>query len=223
MPDSAANDALPAGTLLSPVPAPEHAAMLDTAQPSAETLALLRTRRSIKAQDLRAPGPTPEQLAQLLEIAARVPDHGKLAPWRFIVFEGDARAAFGDRLAKIFRKENPHAKDVVVDFERTRFTRAPVVVGVVSSPIVPHKIPKWEQRLSAGAACQTLLIAAAAMGFAAQWLTEWCAYSDEVDALLGLKGKDRIAGFVYIGTPCAQSMERPRADLASRVTRWTGA
>jgi len=209
------------GTLLADVEAPALGDMLDAAQPSSEALALLRRRRSLKAQDMTAPGPTPAQLDQLLEIAARVPDHGKIAPWRFIVFEGEARAAFGEKLLEVFRAANPDAKEKVFEAERARFERAPTVVAVISAPVVPHKIPAWEQVLSAGAVCQTLLVAATAMGFAAQWLTEWCAYNERVAAALGLSGNERVAGFVYLGAPGAQSMERARPDLSEKVRRWS--
>ena len=211
-----------AAPLLAAAPRPEQGDMLDAAQGSSATLDLLRRRRSIKAQDMSAPGPSGEQIEQLLEIAARVPDHGKLSPWRFILFQGDARAAFGERLAEALIASNPDARAELVDYERARFTRAPLVIAVISSAVIPHKIPEWEQRLSAGAVCQNLLIAATAMGFAAQWLTEWYAFDEEVCEALSLGADERVAGFIYVGTPKAQSMERPRPDVAALTSRWEG-
>lgn len=203
-------------TALPAFPAPGD--RLAPARPSAETLALLASRRSTTAKAMSEPGPSPEQTETLIRLAARVPDHGKLFPWRFIVFEGEAREKFGELLEARLREIEPDGPLERYVLERNRFLRAPLVVAVVSDVTENHKIPEWEQVLSAGAACQTLLIAASAMGFAAQWLTEWYAYDRLVKTALGLASGERVAGFIYIGTATEDPEERPRK--APRVRRW---
>ncbi len=185
-------------------------------------LDLLLTRRSGSAKAMTGPGPTAAQLGLILTAAMRVPDHGKLAPWRFVVFEGEARAAFGERLAALFREANPGAIEELVEAERRRFLRAPVVVAAISRAEGNAKVPEWEQVLSAGASCMALLLATHAQGLAASWLTEWPAYDARVRPLLGLQPHERVAGFVYLGTPAAPLEDRPRPDLAALVTRWQG-
>ena len=190
--------------------------------PSSQARALLALRRSAGKQAMAAPGPDPETLDAILRVAMRVPDHRRVEPWRFIVFEGDARAVFGDTLASIHRAQDGEATAKALEETRTLLLRAPVVVGVVSSPDAGHKTPVWEQELSAGAVCQSLLLAANSAGWAGCWLTEWIAYDAEVGAHLGLDSHERIAGFVYLGTATADPPERPRPDMAARITRWTG-
>jgi nitroreductase len=175
----------------------------------------LRTRRSVSANALAEPGPDGAMLQEMLTIAARVPDHKKLAPWRFIVLRGEARAAFGERLAQICAEREPEASSVRLDMERERFMRAPVVVAVVSSPKPHPACPDWEQALSAGAVCLNLLHASAAMGFGAQWITEWYGYDEKVKAAFGLGPRERFAGFIYIGTAAEKPDERERPDLAA--------
>jgi nitroreductase len=187
------------------------------------TLAFLERRRSILAKDLGMPGPGDEQLGRLLTIAARVPDHGRLVPWRFVVLAGDARKRAGARMAAIAREDDRAIAEGRLEFERARFERAPVVVCVVSRAAPHPKIPEWEQLLSAGAACQMLVTAASAMGFGAQWLTEWCAYDRRARSELGLDEHERVAGFVYIGTARAAPSERERPVMSNIVTHWTGA
>jgi len=183
-----------------------------------QTLDLLRTRRSGSAKTMTGPGPDDTQVQTLIACASRVPDHGKLAPWRFITFTGDARARFGSVLADAIRKADPSASDERILQERNRFLRAPVVIGVVSKVRTGVPIPEWEQVLSAGASCQTLLIAAHAMGFVANWITEWYAYDANVGAALNLAEGERIAGFIYIGHPAEPLSERPRPPLEAIVT-----
>ncbi|MBL6936296.1 MAG: nitroreductase [Alphaproteobacteria bacterium] len=188
--------------------------------PAPDALDLLLSRRSGSAKTMTGPGPSPAQLEAILTAAARVPDHGKLFPWRFIVFEGDARSRMGELLAATLRDTDPQATPDRIEQERQRFLRAPAVVAVVSRVREQIPIPVWEQQLSAGAVCQTMLIAAHAIGFVANWLTEWPAYNATVKEKLGLKPGERIAGFVYIGQPALPLEERVRPDMTKIVTRF---
>ena len=185
-----------------------------------DALNLLRTRRSIKPVELAGPGLTPEEIDTLLTIASRVPDHGKLVPWRFIVFDGDARLTAGQAIADVFRAKYPDAKPEQIDYERKRLARAPLVVAVVSRAAPHVKIPEWEQVLSAGAAAMSLVFAAHALGFAANWITEWYAYDRAVLDALGLAPHEKIAGFIHIGRQAAAAEDRPRPPLAEIVTRY---
>jgi nitroreductase len=189
---------------------------------SLDALALLLTRRSVKAGMLGEPGPGPEQLRTILTAAARVPDHKKLVPWRFLIFEGDARTAFGEVLAKACAAEEKEPPSAVrLEAERTRLMRAPCVVAVVSAVAPNPAAPEWEQVLSCGAVGMNLCLAANAMGFATCWLTEWCAYSPSVKAALDLADNERVAGFIYIGTAREHPEDRERPDLARIATWWT--
>ncbi|MEW5423865.1 nitroreductase [Amorphus sp. 3PC139-8] len=185
-----------------------------------DLLTHLRTRRSVPAANLSAPGPDAETLQDMLTIAARVPDHGKLAPWRFILFEGDNRLAFGEALAEIVKSRDSNAGDDLLTRERNRFAHAPLVVGVVSCAGPHPKIPEWEQILSAGAVCLNLVHAAYGHGFAAQWITEWFAFDPEVLKMLDLEPSEQIAGFVHIGTAAGAPMDRARPDVEGLTTRW---
>jgi len=190
---------------------------------SQETIDLLLKRRSAKPAMLAAPGPTGEQLTTILTAATRVPDHKKLEPWRFIVFEGEARAAFGRVLLKAClaeEKETPTAGRL--EMERMRLLRSPTVIAVISRTTPNPAAPEWEQILSCGAACFNLCLAATALGFGTSWITEWYAYSPGVRAALKLAANERIAGFVYIGTAKERQPERERPHLAKIVSRWTG-
>jgi nitroreductase len=178
-----------------------------------QTLDLLRSRRSGSAKAMTGPGPSPEQVRTLVTCASRVPDHGKLAPWRFIVFEGDARRRFGDHLVAALQQTEPTASEERITQEQNRLMRAPVVIAVISRVRKDAPIPEWEQILSAGASCQTLLIAAHAMGFVAGWITEWYAYDASVREVLGLQEGERVAGFIYIGQPANALEDRPRPAL----------
>lgn len=182
---------------------------------------LLRTRRSLKPAELIGPGPSSADLDTILAIASRVPDHGKLAPWRFIVFEGEARLKAGAAIAAAFVTKYPDAKPEQIEFERRRLARAPLVVAVVSRAAPHVKIPEWEQVLSSGAAAMSLVIAAHALGFGAAWITEWYAYDRGVLAALGLALDEKITGFVHIGRPTHAPEDRPRPALADIVTRFT--
>jgi nitroreductase len=189
---------------------------------AAGTLGLLLSRRSGSAKAMGAPGPSPEQLRTILAAGARTPDHGKLAPWRFIVFEGDARQRMGRLLAECLAESDPGASEERLALERNRFLRAPLVVAVVSRVRENIPIPEWEQVLSAGASCQNMVIAAHALGFVANWVTEWCAYDVRVKERLGLKPGERIAGFIYFGTSAVALEERARPDLDALITHFAG-
>lgn len=185
-----------------------------------DALELLKTRRSVKPIEMTGPGPDTRELETLLTIASRVPDHGKLAPWRFIVFEGDARMAAGEAIAGRFAETNAQATADQLAFERNRLARAPLVIAVVSRAAPHVKIPEWEQQLSAGAAAMALVLAANALGFVASWITEWYAYDRAVLDALGLGAHERMAGFVHIGRPRKPPEERDRPKLADIVSRF---
>lgn len=178
----------------------------------------LKTRRSLPPHQLLAPGPDAAQLETLLGIASRVPDHGKLTPWRFIVIAGDARHRIGETIRAAFAADNPGVPEDKLAYEGGRLARAPLVVAVVSTAKPHPKIPEWEQVMSAGAACTSLLVAATGMGFGATWLTEWFAFDRRVLDVLGLSPDERIAGFIHMGTPASTPMDRPRPALADIVT-----
>ena len=188
----------------------------DTSSP----LALLSTRRSGKPRDLVAPGPDADQLARMLEIAARTPDHGKLAPWRFVVVPADRRDALSEIITSAYLAERPQAARLEIEALDQFAHQAPTLVVVLSSPKVESHIPLWEQELSAGAACMNLLHAAHALGFAGGWLTGWAAYSDVVRDAFGAD-PEKIAGFVFIGTPSRPLDERPRPESDKIVRYWT--
>ncbi|HXS07492.1 MAG TPA: nitroreductase [Rhizomicrobium sp.] len=186
--------------------------------PARAAVDLLLSRRSGSAKAMGEPGPSAAQLAEILKAGARAPDHGKLFPWRFIVFEGKGRERFGEILAEILEAEDERSKQI--EEERGRFLRAPLVIGVVSSAREQIKIPVWEQELSAGAVCQNILIATHALGFVGNWLTEWYAYHPKVKEKMGLKPGERMAGFIYIGTPRAELEERARPEMEKIVTHF---
>src|SRR5262247_1577503 len=186
-----------------------------------DALELLQTRRSLKPIELIGPGPSAAEIETLLTIASRVPDHGKLAPWRFIVFEGEARLAAGQAIETAFRAKYPDAKPEHLDYERKRLAPAPLVTAVVSRAAPHVKIPEWEQVLSAGAAAMNLVLAAHALGYGANWITGWCAYDRRVLDALGLAPHERIAGFIHIGTAQAPAVDRPRPQLSEIATRFS--
>ena len=187
-----------------------------------DALSLLKTRRSVKPFELAGPGLSVAEVETLLTIASRVPDHGKLVPWRFIVFDGEARLGAGEAIAEAFRARYPDAKPEQIDFERKRLARAPLVIAVVSRAVPHVKIPEWEQVLSAGAAAMSLVFAAHALGYAANWITEWYAYDRAVLDALGLAPHEKIAGFIHIGRHATPAEDRPRPHLCEIVTRYGG-
>jgi nitroreductase len=186
-----------------------------------DALQLLKTRRSVKPMELTTPAPSDAEIDTLLGIASRVPDHGKLTPWRFIVFSGDARLTAGAVIASQFASTHTSATPEQIEFERKRLARAPLVIAVVSRAGAHVKIPEWEQELSAGASAMSLVFAAHAMGYAASWITEWYAYDRRVLDALGLAANERIAGFVHIGTPTKSPDDRERPALSAIVTRFS--
>lgn len=179
--------------------------------------ALLATRRSGKAREMVEPGPDAEQLGAIIAAAARVPDHGKLNPWRFVVVEN--RPAFAEALLAIYRAGKPAAGRLELEAVQQFATQAPTLVVVIASP-KPSHIPLWEQELSVGAACQNLVLAAHAHGFVANWLTGWAAFDPAVLALFGGAAPERIAGFFFIGSQGKPLEERPRPELAAVISRW---
>ncbi|WLA86530.1 nitroreductase family protein [Bradyrhizobium elkanii] len=185
-----------------------------------DAIELLKTRRSMKPREMTGPGPSAAELETILTIGARVPDHGKLAPWRFIVFEGDARTRAGDVIAKVFARKNPGAPASDIEVEKKRLTDAPLVIGVVSFTKPHPKVPPWEQELSAGASAMNIVTAATALGYGACWLTGWFAFDRDVLDGLGLKPDEKLAGFIHIGTPTKPSEDRPRPALSDIVTRF---
>ena len=188
------------------------------ARASPETLAFLARRRSGSALLLREPGPGAGEIDDLIRLAARVPDHGKLSPWRFIVLEGDGKAAYARKLEAIAEGRPDSGKCLT---KLSKLKTPPVGIAVVSH-VTPGEIPEWEQLLSAGAVCTTLLMAATAMGYGANWITDWYAYDERAREALGLAPAERIAGFVFIGTNTEPPLERVRPDLAARVSRYEG-
>lgn len=186
-----------------------------------DALDLLKSRRSVASQFLAEPSPNDAQLTEILTVASRVPDHGKLAPWRFIIVRGDARKAASERLAARFRMLFPDAEAAKAEEQRTVLARAPLVVLVVSKAGPHVKIPEIEQLLSAGAVTMNLILAAHAMGFTAQWLTGWMAYDEEAGTILGLEPGERLIAAVHIGTSTVPGSERPRPPLADIVREWT--
>ena len=183
-------------------------------------LEFLRTRRSPKLRELGAPAPSDAELRLMLTVASRVPDHGKLVPWRFVVIRGDRRDRLNEFIGECFDADNPGAVDDSRAEARRRLAYAPIVVAVVFSPKEHAKVPKWEQTLSVGACCMNLLNAAKAMGFAALWLTEWYAFDRRVLGELGLTETEQLAGFMHIGTEREPRDDRARPDLDRIVTEY---
>lgn len=184
-------------------------------------LLLLETRRSGRPRDMVPPGPSPEEMKRILGIAARTPDHGKLHPWRFVHIGQERRGAFADLLRTAYLADNPQPGRLELEANERLARQAPELVVALSMPTVPHKIPLWEQQLSCGAACMNLLLATHALGYAAGWVTGWAAYSPIVRESLGATGEhDRIAGFIFLGTPAAEQEERMRPALEEVVSKW---
>jgi nitroreductase len=185
-----------------------------------DAIDLLKVRRSVKPREMTGPGPSPAELETILTIGARVPDHGKLAPWRFIVFEGDARERAGEVIAKVFATKNPQASAADIEIEKKRLTDAPLVIAVVSFTRPHPKVPPFEQELSAGASAMNIVTAATALGYGACWLTGWFAFDRDVLTGLGVNADEKIAGFIHIGKATKPNEDRPRPVLSDIVTRF---
>ena len=187
---------------------------------SQSPLQFLDARRSVPSKQLGEPGPDNPTLMRMLESAVRVPDHGKLVPFRFIRIAGDARLALGERLVERTLQLDPQAPEAVVEKDRQRFSYAPLIITVVARLTPGHKVPEQEQLLSAGSVCFALLQAAQACGFGAQWLTGWMAYDEAIAGILGLEAHEKIVGFIHIGTPRLEAPERDRPDAAALLSEW---
>lgn len=187
-------------------------------QPAApEVLRFLARRRSASAVTLAEPAPTPAELEALLNLAARVPDHGKLSPWRFVLLEGDGKARYAAKLEALAQSRGD--SKAVAKLGKLRIP--PLGVAVISSPR-PSEIPEWEQLLSAGAVCTTLLYAAQALGYGANWITDWYAYDAKAKEILGLSPSEQVAGFIFMGTPSDPPLERERPTAAALLQTWEG-
>ena len=188
--------------------------------PTHDPLQLLDARRSTPSRQLGPPGPDHATLLWMLRAAVRVPDHGKLVPFRFLRIHGDARHALGEALAARALELDPHASSATLEKDRARFSHAPLIVTVIARLDAAHKVPVQEQLLSAGCVCFALLQAAQAMGFGAQWLTAWAAYDASIVKTLGLQADEKIVGFIHIGTPKMVAPERDRPDAAALLSDW---
>ena len=182
----------------------------------------LDARRSVPAKQLGEPGPDPDTLLRMLTSAVRVPDHGKLVPYRFLRIAGDARHSLGAFLAERAFQRDPQVSAAQLDKDRQRFSHAPLIITVIASPRPNPKVPEAEQLMTAGCVCFALLQAAQALGFGAQWLTAWMAFDPAVHAHLGLAEGEQIAGFIHIGTPKTEVPERERPDPAALLQDWEG-
>ena len=182
-------------------------------------LEVLRSRRSVPSRALGEPGPAPDELEALLAAATRVPDHGKLTPWRMLLIQGDTRRKFGEMLAQIHQRKEPELGEAQLLKDRERYNFAPLIIAVIARIDAQHaKIPAQEQLLSAGFVAYNLLLGAQALGFGAQILTGWAAYDRDAAALLGLADNERVVAFVHIGTPRETAPERVRPALADIVS-----
>ena len=183
--------------------------------PSAELERRLAARRSAPAHALAAPGPSAEEIGRILSLGARTPDHGKLFPWRFVVMGPESRAALAQALQPMAERQADRGKAHKV---LTKLTAPPVSILVISTPVEGHKVPVWEQQLSAGAVCMNLEHAANALGYSASWITDWYSYDPQALVLIGVKPGEQVAGFIHIGTLAEEPLERPRPDLTEKVS-----
>lgn len=202
-------------------PPPQEFDQLPAPMADKALLDMLALRRSVKVAHLAEPGPDARALQSILQIGARVPDHGKLGPWRFVILNGRNRRTYGMMVAQLLAARSSNTASDVLAMEAERFARAPVVVAVVSTAGPHAKIPEWEQVLSAGAVCYNITLAARGFGFGSVWLSEWPAYDREALALLGLSAQEKLAGFIYIGTATEAPVERPRPDALTRISTWS--
>lgn len=202
--------------------APSVGTAMQATRESETAREFLALRRSANKAFIGGPGPDTDTLDAILTAATRVPDHRRLSPWRFIILEGDARQAFGEKAAEVHKQENAFASDADLEATKVLPLRAPCVVVLVSSPKDDNRTPVWEQELSAGALGHNLLLSANAAGYAGVWLTEWISFSKGIDQVLGLSSRERIAGYFYLGKATADPQERARPDPAELISRWQG-
>ena len=188
---------------------------------TSSVLAFLKSRKSASVKTMSGPGPSEDQTIEILEVAVRVPDHGKLSPWRFVLIEGEGRARVGEGFAQVWAKNNPPHGLESLDFQRGLFMRAPVVLVIVSTAATHGKIPIWEQQMSAAAVCYNAVLAATALGFDVQWQSDWVAYDANAKAVMGVQQNEQVAGIIYIGTSTVPLEDRPRPDVASLLSRIT--
>ncbi len=186
---------------------------------TSSVLAFLKSRKSASAKAMTGSGPSKAEIDEILEIAVRVPDHGKLAPWRFILIEGAGRARIGGGFADIWAKKYPSYSPENLDFQRGLFMRAPVILVVVSTAAAHGKIPVWEQQLSSAAVCYNAVLATVALGFDAQWQSDWVAYDEGAKAVMGVHAHETISGIIYMGTSSVDLEDRPRPDVSALLTR----
>lgn len=189
---------------------------------SSSIIDFMLTRKSAPIPELNEPAPSDEEIRTMLTIASRVPDHGRLAPWRFILYRGAARDRIGEMLAARAEEREGPLTDGRRQQELARFSRAPLVIGVVSVPRENPKIPQWEMFLSGGAAAMNLVIAANALGYGTNWITNWYSDDEEGRRILGLAPQERVVGFVHIGTFSGEAPERPRPDVDTLYSEWSG-
>jgi nitroreductase len=186
---------------------------------TSSVLVFLKSRKSASAKSMTGLGPSKAQMDEILDIAVRVPDHGKLAPWRFILIEGEGRARMGQGFADVWAQNNPSHGNESLDFQRGLFMRAPVILIVISTAAAHGKIPVWEQQLSSAAVCYNAVLAATALGFDAQWQSDWVAYDDGAKAVMGVHAHEKVSGIIYIGTSRVPLEDRPRPDVSTLLTR----
>jgi nitroreductase len=186
---------------------------------TSSVLAFLKSRKSASAKAMMGPGPSNSQIEEILDIAVRVPDHGKLSPWRLILIEGEGRLTIGQGFAEVWANNNPNHGTESLDFQRGLFMRAPVILIVVSTAAIHGKIPIWEQQMSSAAVCYNVVLAATALGFDAQWQSDWVAYDEGAKAVMGVAPHEKVSGIIYIGTSSAPLEDRPRPNVSSMLTR----
>ena len=189
---------------------------------NATVIDFLLSRKSAPIAELREPAPGDDEIATLIRVASRVPDHGRLTPWRFIVYRGEARHRIGDMLAKRAEEREGPLPDARVEQEKARFSRAPLVIGVIHCPRDNPKIPRWEMLLSGGAAAMNLVLAANALGYSTNWITNWYSDDEEGRRILGLAPEERVVGFVHIGTFSGDAPERPRPEVETLISEYSG-
>lgn len=183
-------------------------------------LQFLDSRLSVPSKQLAEPGPDDATLLRMLQAAVRVPDHGKLVPFRLLRIQGQARHALGEALVARTLQRDPQAPTAAIEKDRARFSHAPLIITVIARLIPDHKVPEQEQLLSAGCVCFALLQSAQALGFGAQWLTGWAAYDEAIGQTLGLGENEKVVGFIHIGTPKLDVPERERPDAATLLSDW---